>query len=289
MKIRTIKYGYNYINGVIEVNPKEKDIVKQIFADYISGKSLSKIAEKLNNSGVVYFQGQTGWNKARLKRIIEDRTYVGLKQYTAIIDEAIFLRANEAKNSKNTQKDVNRDDNIYNLRVPIMCGLCGTEMKRSYQKRLKNGTKWICINPDCKHSEQLSDEYMLSAITDLLNLLISNNEMITIENTKKYIGNESIKLENEVNILLARNEIDKQKLRKKIFENTSFKYQNINNDKYITKKLKADFDKQSLLSAFSLELFHKTVTAITLYNGSITVTLKNGQKVCNGNEYNTSS
>ncbi len=48
-----------------------------------------KIAEKLNNSGVVYFQGQTGWNKARMKRIIEDRTYVGSEEYTAIISSKI--------------------------------------------------------------------------------------------------------------------------------------------------------------------------------------------------------
>ena len=289
MKIRKIKFGYNCINGVINVNNEEKEIVSQIFTDYISGKSLLKIAEKLNDDKVVYFQGQTGWNKARIKRIIEDETYTGSEQYTAIIDKITFQTANKVKNNKNTQENVDRDDDIYNLRVPIICGRCGSEMKRSYQRKLKCGTKWICKNPACNHNEQLSDEKMLEAIMQIFNNIISGDKVITYENTESIISKKSTQLENEVNRELCRNEIDKVKLNKKIFEIASLKYQDIGNDKYITEKLKADFGKQSLLSAFSLELFYKTVSTITLRDEMVIVTLKNGQKVGNVNEYNSNT
>lgn len=62
-----------------------------------------------------------------------------------------------------------------------------------------------------------------------------------------------------------------------IFRNASIKYSNINSINHITEKLRSDFN-TSPLSAFSLSLFSKTVTAITLDKSYIKITLKNNQK-----------
>lgn len=87
MKIRNLPYGYQYENGVITINQKETETVKEIFNEYLNGKSLLKIAERLNAEHIEYMPGVYGWNKSRIKRLIEDERYLGVKGYPPIIDE----------------------------------------------------------------------------------------------------------------------------------------------------------------------------------------------------------
>ena len=77
MKMRNIPFGYRMENGKIIFHPTESQAVKDIFSDYLGGQSLLKIAQSLNERQVEYLPGTTGWNKARLKRIIEDKRYIG--------------------------------------------------------------------------------------------------------------------------------------------------------------------------------------------------------------------
>ena len=87
MKIRNIPYGYQYKNGSIAIQEKETETVKRIFTEYLNGLSLLKIAEHLNNEQIEYMLGVCGWNKSRIKRIIEDERYLGTSSYPPIIDE----------------------------------------------------------------------------------------------------------------------------------------------------------------------------------------------------------
>ena len=72
MKKRNIPFGYQWENGVITAHPTESKIVIGIFTAYITGRSLLQIAEALNKNSIEYLPGVIGWNKARLKRMIED-------------------------------------------------------------------------------------------------------------------------------------------------------------------------------------------------------------------------
>ena len=73
MKRRTIPFGYKYENGAIMINASSSDIVKEIFSRYLSGDSMLNIAELLNKLHLEYRPGVVGWNKARIKRILEDK------------------------------------------------------------------------------------------------------------------------------------------------------------------------------------------------------------------------
>lgn len=73
MKTQNIPFGYRMENGKIGLHPTESQAIKDIFLDYLDGQSLLKIAQSLNERQVEYMVGATGWNKARLKRIIEDK------------------------------------------------------------------------------------------------------------------------------------------------------------------------------------------------------------------------
>ncbi len=57
MKLRTIPFGYHYQNGVLVVHPQESQTVREVFAAYLSGEPLSKIAAHLTAKLVEYLPG----------------------------------------------------------------------------------------------------------------------------------------------------------------------------------------------------------------------------------------
>ena len=57
MKNRTIPFGYVYESAKVVINEKEKAIVVKIYEFYLNGKSLSLIAEELNNQKTEYMPG----------------------------------------------------------------------------------------------------------------------------------------------------------------------------------------------------------------------------------------
>lgn len=81
MKNRTLPYGYQCCNGITVPQPQESEIVKRICESYLNGQSLLTIASWLNEEQIEYMPGVIGWNKARLKRIIEDERYLGKEPY----------------------------------------------------------------------------------------------------------------------------------------------------------------------------------------------------------------
>lgn len=143
MKIRNIPFGYMMENGKIISHPTESQTVKEIFAAYLDGQSLLKIAKSLNECQVEYMPGTTGWNKARLKRIIEDNRYIGSESYLPIIEQRIYDKAQAVKASRNTQKALDRTADIFRLQFPVSCEKCGEPMQRKHDSRTTFGEKWV--------------------------------------------------------------------------------------------------------------------------------------------------
>lgn len=119
MKNRTVLYGYSCVDGRITLHPQESVIVAEIFQKYLAGKSLLAIAEELNGKKIEYMRGITNWNKARLKRIIEDERYLGKGEYSRIIQEETYKAAQELKSVKNTQKGMDRNAAIFQINIPV--------------------------------------------------------------------------------------------------------------------------------------------------------------------------
>ena len=112
MKIRAIPFGYKYDVGQIVVDETAACVVKEIFKQYINGNSLLNISSLLNNMNIEYRPGVVGWNKARIKRIIEDKRYLGNQDYPTIISEDLSEKANTLKSGKNTQSNIDKDNMI---------------------------------------------------------------------------------------------------------------------------------------------------------------------------------
>lgn len=289
MKNRIIPFGYQIQNGTAIVHPQEIAILKRIFNCYLHGLSLLKIAEKLNDEQIEYMPGVSGWNKARLKRIIEDERYLGNEIYPAAIDIETYEKIQELKTAKNTQKQTDRTADIFQIGLPVICESCGSEMRRRHDSRNKCQQKWTCTNDDCHSIISITDEDFLQGITECLNTVIANSDMIQESNMAGAEPNNEVRrLNYEITKTLDGFGFDKEALRKKMIECVSLKYKGIDSTSHIIKRLKADFEKSSLLSIFSADLCSRTVESVRL-GGAVSITLINGQQIGRENSNDTDS
>lgn len=93
-----IPYGYDYIEGNLVINEKEKVYVEEIFDLYLQGHSMQKIADVLNSNGIPTKQNRM-WAAQTISKILKNPLYCGKfhwenyvhpEVYPSIIDEKTF-------------------------------------------------------------------------------------------------------------------------------------------------------------------------------------------------------
>lgn len=79
-ELRLNKRGQaKYEGKVHKINPEEAEVVKRIFKEFISGKSIHKIATKLNADNVPTKKGMKGgWNVSTVARKLKNEKYIGI-------------------------------------------------------------------------------------------------------------------------------------------------------------------------------------------------------------------
>lgn len=276
---RTIPYGYAFQNGKNIPHPDESKIVRQIFTDYLSGKSLLRIAQTLTAECVEFLPGRSDWNKNRVNRILEDTRYLGNDTYPALAGEDMFRRAQAVKDSNNNYKK-NKSEIPFHLPCPVECH-CGAKMKRRHDIRRKLSHQlWQCTGPGCKRIVNINDDVLLAEITGLLNRLIDDPNLILTVSTASEPPMEVRRLNNEVSRLLDGIEFDKEQVKAAIFSLATEKYRQTDDKKIISQMVRAEFEQQAPLSHFSPELFGRTVTKIQFdESGAAVLILKNGQNI----------
>lgn len=278
MKTRNIPFGYKRENGKIFLHPLESKTVNEIFTAYLNGQSLLQIARSLNNRQVEYMPETTGWNKARLKRIIEDGRYLGSEIYPAIIEQTVFDKAQEIKAARNTQKSLDRNADIFKLTIPIRCESCGEPMRRIHDSRTTHKEKWVCRS--CGATIKISDDILLSVITECVNSLIDNPSILEHQPAPLKPSMEAIRLRNEIGRMLDSLSIDKESLKNRIFEYASLIYTELDTNERITEEIRAVLKNTRSLSLYDGELTNKTVSAVILHTDkSVSLILKNGQQI----------
>lgn len=247
--------------------------------------SLLRIANLLSQKGIEYLPAQVNWNKGKIKRMIEDKRYLGDEKYPQIINIDLYNQANRTKEIRNTTQNINRSDYIYKLKLPVICSECNGNMKRIHDTQLKVKEKWVCT--ECGHSEKICDTVFLSMMTDALNYLIKNPNVIKSE-SQSSTSNETVKTENEINRMLEISNIDKTILKKKIFDLASLKYTDLDAGSYISEQIKKEFENAELISEISLPLLMKTTSAIIINSDTdLSLVLKNNQIIGKEKSYGT--
>lgn len=137
MSNRYIPYGYKFEGGQPLPHPDESAIVREIFDRYCTGDSLKVIAEDLTHRQVEYNSGKTSWDKARIKRILENDRYIGSDEYPALIAKEQFVKANLKKEQTSTNKLTIGDDTKL-FKEMTFCAKCGKKVTRRTDTRTEN-------------------------------------------------------------------------------------------------------------------------------------------------------
>ena len=234
---RSISYGYKVVNGVLIPDETESEIVYRIFTKYEAGFSLSDIAKFLMNEGVINANGDVKWDKSRIKRILDDDRYIGERDYPAIIDEDLYRRCEKYKDKRRMKAQYKQL--LKGLNIPVVCYSCGTRMNHTHRDRGIEHEYWSCKK--CGHKMQFDDDVFVRKVSDIINYLTSNPDVIRC-NTD-YTENPGVsKMQKRIETAMITGYEDVETLKKEVRELATIKFNQIDNNLYLTKKLGLTLD-----------------------------------------------
>ena len=255
------------------IEPQESKVLKRIYAAYLDGSSMLTIAEQLNREKIEYRDSVTGWNKGRLKHLIDNTKYLGTEVYPPIIDQATYEKIQKTKYGRNTQKNMDKAQDIFKLTVPVRCPSCGDRMRRRHDSRCKCQERWTCENTACRLRIEIPDAELLTALADLLGTVTADSITLPVESPYEPSA-EVIRLNNEIGRMLDMAEIYKTVLRSKMTECLARKYKELGNGCCAVQRLKAELGSTEDIA----ERLNRTVSEIRLYTDKTAdIILLNGQ------------
>lgn len=194
-------YGYNYNKdtGTMTVNEYEALAVKEIYASYLAGMSITKLRDKINEG----YPKQPAWSYRTIRGILANPVYCGLNQYKgqtfqgthkAIISLDDFEQTQiELAKRQQTAKELSNPRPFqakYMLSGLAQCGYCHAPLKVILGQKRKDGsrfkryecyqrhprkTRGVTVYNDNKKCEsgyydmELLEHYVLTRIAQLQN------------------------------------------------------------------------------------------------------------------------
>ena len=281
MRNRNIPFGYQYQNGVLAIHPQESQTVRAVFAAYLSGEPLSKIAAHLTAKLVEYLPGHSQWDKARVKRLLDNAKYTGAGNFPPIIKERDFQMAHQKKEKANTNRQL-VDEDIKLFKGLSHCHHCGGIMVRRMDSRMGHPVTWKC--PQCGYFLSLPDEEFKQRVFLLQKKLVEKPLLAEKEEeTIPVASMEARRLTNEIFRKLDSGAFSEDELVTLALQCAAKNYEAITSARHITERLTATLLHAGPLSAFDRALFERTVSEIHLTRkGEILLKLQNGVLVGEG-------
>ena len=281
MRNRSIPFGYYFQNGILTVHPQESQTVRAVFTAYLSGEPLSKIAAHLTAMLVEYLPGRWQWDKARVKRLLDNVKYTGEDDFPPTIKERDFQMAHQKKESANTNRQL-VDEDIKLFKGLARCHHCGGPMVRRMDSRMEHPVTWKC--PRCGYFLPLPDEEFKRRVF-LLQKKLADKPLLAekVEETIPVASMEARRLTNEIFRKLDSGDYSEDELVNLALQCAAKNYEAISGARHITDRLTAALLHVGPLSAFDRELFQRTVSEIHLTRkGEILLKLQNGVFVGEG-------
>ena len=281
MRNRNIPFGYQYQNGVLAIHPQESQTVRAVFAAYLSGEPLSKIAAHLTAKLVEYLPGHSQWDKARVKRLLDNAKYTGAGNFPPIIKERDFQMAHQKKEKANTNRQL-VDEDIKLFKGLSHCHHCGGIMVRRMDSRMGHPVTWKC--PQCGYFLPLPDEEFKQRVFLLQKKLVEKPLLAEKEEeTIPVASMEARRLTNEIFRKLDSGAFSEDELVTLALQCAAKNYEAITSARHITERQTATLLHAGPLSAFDRTLFERTVSEIHLTRkGEILLKLQNGVFVGEG-------
>ena len=199
--------------GRLIINPKEAEIVKRIFREYLEGASCKKIAKGLERDGIKTSRGNTKWHDSGVRLILENEKYMGdaLLQKTCTVD---FLNKKRVKNTGMQPQYYVEDDHEpiipkemflmvqeemarrgatqdwfgrkkgfsanHAFSQMVYCADCCEQFRRiHWNNRGKKSIVWRCItrlnDKDKCRARTVSEETLKAAFIEALNEMVGNS------------------------------------------------------------------------------------------------------------------
>lgn len=263
-KNRTIPFGYCMRKGKIITDPTESKAVIRIFEEYLNGSSLLQIAKLMEFEKIRYTADSDHWNKNMVKRIIENKKYLGSDKYPQIISETFFVQANEKRISKATSV-ITISEDLQEIRNRTYCSECGHRLSRIGGN--SRSAKWDCRNPDCYRLEyQLTDQMIIGAVLTVLNAAIANPSLIESsgEISVYFPTADVIRKQNEINQMTDSTQLDSDRIKSEIFKLAELKYTCCiyNENPQKTAEIKALLENYEQLNSLDIGLFKTCISRI---------------------------
>jgi hypothetical protein len=168
-------YGYRLEGRTLMIIPEQAEVVRRIYAAYLSGQGKSDIADDLNKADVPRTKGRTVWHPSTVAYILTNIAYTGnmLWQKSFATNEIPFRQVrNKGEKPKRVQalmesrrRQTNGTVSSALLAKKIRCEGCGTLFRR---KIVNEKIYWTCRRHDrdkdlCPTS-QIPEEQIVTAI-----------------------------------------------------------------------------------------------------------------------------
>ena len=155
-------YGYQFVEGILQIAPEQSRMVREIFRVYYSGVPVSRLKNHIEGLEI---------HRVKLSDMLSDRRYLGNEVFPKIIDPELFEAVQQRK--KERRKAIGKEQSyIYHkeqflLGNKMKCGECGSayhcykhgELRRwDCSKRLVKG-RVTCRNQHIQE-EQVKELFM---------------------------------------------------------------------------------------------------------------------------------
>lgn len=276
---RKIPFGYRMEQGSLGCERTEAETVKQIFSMYLAGHSMKRIAEAMTEQGVTYHRDKPCWNKNMVKRILDNRKYLGEGDYPLIIREEDFLAAQQLKENQNLYAPC--PTNIAPIKEKLVCGVCGSGMMRLSLG--KGAARWKCRNPDCPCAVRFPDSELCGKVDDCLRVIAQTPELLAdCDALPSPVQSDVMRLENELVAAFNRSAENAEYMKTLIFAVAAEKYRQLPDNTLQSKviSLREKMNTQELTDQLKQELLDTVVQAVQIGIGTtVTMQLFSGQTV----------
>ncbi|MBQ9461651.1 MAG: recombinase family protein [Clostridia bacterium] len=283
-KNRMIPFGYKMEHGEITTEPREVYAVVKIFDEYIAGKSLIDIANMMQVEDIPYHPLEKNqWNRNKVKRILENKKYLGTERYPQLVDKAKFDKVNEIKTKKATNLCIVPED-MKEIRNMAICADCRKRLFRN-----PNGT-WDCKSYRCgRFMHRVTDQMIISAVLNMLNSAIANPCLIESGGELSiYTPNGNVtRQKNEIDRLLDSPNIDYERIKAEMIRLAEIKYDCCTYDDVVqkTQYLKKQLSDRKQLNKLDIDLLKSCAEHIAISHfASISLEMINGIKLINNTE-----
>jgi site-specific DNA recombinase len=283
MMQRHMPMGYKMVNGNIEIQEEQAEIIKRIFMDYINGKSMIAIAKELTAMNVLNANKKPNWNHGSVGKILQNVKYQGDTLYPKLIGKDMFTKAQEIRAAK--EAELGRTQQIYAMRNQtvfsgkIRCGECGEPYRKYIEHAGKPSEK---IKWKCKkyifQNEVFCKNHFYTDIQLKTIFIAATNELIK----KKWLlekvpKKEPLKMtlelrqtENRIKELEQEELFSSLELAELVFKRAELIYKGskIDDHKSNTEKIKEALTGMEIITEFDEELFETIIKQITVYQDS---------------------